>query len=142
MGKLWNTVWALLRKYRRFIVYAFYGTLAALLNIVCYWLLYEKAGLGNTPSTVLAFLAAMFFAFVANKFLVFESRDAHGAAFWREAASFFACRLLTGALDVLIMYLAVDRMGWNGVLWKLVSNVAVTVLNYVASRFFIFKKKL
>ena len=133
---------ALLRKYRRFIVYAFYGTLAALLNIVCYWLLYEKAGMGNTPSTVLAFLAAMIFAFVTNKLLVFESRGTHGVDFWREAVSFFACRLLTGALDVLIMYLAVDLMAWNGVLWKIVSNVVVTVLNYVASRFFVFKKKL
>ncbi len=131
---------ALARKYRRLIVYVFYGALAALLNIVCYWLLYEKAGLGNTPSTVLAFLAAVIFAFFTNKLLVFESRVARGAAFWREAASFFACRLLTGALDVLIMFLAVERMGWNGVVWKIISNVVVTVLNYAASRFFIFKK--
>lgn len=136
-----DTIKGLLGKYRRFIVYAFYGALAALLNIVCYWLLYEKAGLDNTPSTVLAFLAAMIFAFFTNKLLVFESRDTRGARFWREAVSFFACRLLTGALDVLIMYLAVDRMAWNGVLWKIISNIAVTVLNYAASRFFIFRKK-
>ena len=141
MEKLISRARALLRQYRRLIVYVFYGGLAALLNIVCYWLLYEKVHLGNTPSTVLAFLAAVVFAFFTNKLLVFESRDTHGADFWREALSFFACRIFTGALDVLIMYLAVDLMAWNGVLWKIISNVVITILNYVASRFFIFKKK-
>ena len=58
-----------------------------------------------------------------------------------EAGSFLAARVATGVLDVLIMYLAVDVMGWNGTVWKLISNVVVVILNYIASRLFIFRKK-
>ena len=58
----------------------------------------------------------------------------------RELASFFGCRLLTGALDVAIMAYCVDFRGGNGLLWKLLSNILVIVLNYAASKLFIFKK--
>lgn len=103
--------------------------------MACYWLAHDEAGLGSTASTVIAWLAAVIFAFVTNKLLVFQSRR-DGL---RELASFFACRIATGALDVAIMYVAVDRLGMNGLLWKLISNVAVTILNYAASRLFIFR---
>ena len=39
------------------------------------------------------------------------------------------------------MYAAVDVMGWNAMVWKLISNVIVIVLNYVASKLVIFKKQ-
>lgn len=39
------------------------------------------------------------------------------------------------------MYLAVDVLHGNGTVWKLISNVIVIVLNYVASKLIIFKKK-
>ena len=58
----------------------------------------------------------------------------------RELASFFGCRALTGVLDVGIMAFCVDFMGQNGLLWKFISNVLVVVLNYIASKWFIFKK--
>ena len=43
-------------------------------------------------------------------------------------------------LDVLIMYLAVDVMHWNSMVWKMISNVIVIVLNYIASKLVIFRK--
>ena len=40
------------------------------------------------------------------------------------------------------MYVSVDRWGWNGLLMKLISDFVVTLVNFVASKFFIFKKKV
>ena len=57
-----------------------------------------------------------------------------------EIPTFFGARIATGLLDVLIMYLAVDVMQWNGMIWKLISNVIVIVLNYIASKLVIFRK--
>ena len=56
-------------------------------------------------------------------------------------AAFLGARLGTGLLDMLIMYLCVDLLGWNDMVMKLASNVIVVILNYILSKFFIFKKK-
>lgn len=59
----------------------------------------------------------------------------------KEAISFVSCQLLTEILDVVIVYVAVDSMQWNGMLWKIISNELVIILNYVASKLVIFKMK-
>lgn len=59
----------------------------------------------------------------------------------KEIPAFFGCRLATGILDVGIMYVAVDVANANGTVWKIVSNVLVIIINYVASKLVIFKKK-
>lgn len=128
----------LYRGHRQIVSYLFFGVCSAALNLLCYTAAYELAGLSNTLSTVLAWLAAVLFAFFTNKLLVFRSRGATASRDLGEFVSFFGCRILTGALDVAIMALAVDRLHGNGVLWKLLSNVVVTVLNYLASKLFIF----
>lgn len=46
---------------------------------------------------------------------------------------------MTGILDVVIMAIAVDYLKWNSLIWKLISNIIVTIINYVASKFIIFK---
>lgn len=135
-----ETVKRLLREHGEIVSYLFFGVCAMLVNMAVYYVLYELLDVGNVPATVLAWLAAVLFAFFTNKRYVFKSRRETGTGFLAEFTSFFGCRVLTGALDVAIMAVAVDRLHGNGVLWKLISNVIVTVLNYVASKFFIFKK--
>ncbi len=132
---------SLLRRYRRMISYLFFGVLTTAVNTVVYILLYDVGNIGNVPSTIIAWLIAVLFAFFTNKFFVFNSRRENKAGLIGEFASFFCCRILTGVLDVAIMAIAVDRLHLNAVIWKLISNIIVTVLNYFASRFFIFHAK-
>ncbi len=130
----------LYQKYRQIFWYLFFGVCTMILNTVCYTVLYELLAVPNVPSTVIAWLAAVIVAFVTNKLVVFESRGRAGKGLF-ELVSFFGCRVATGLLDVLIMWIAVDLLAGNSVLWKLVSNVIITVLNYIVSKFFIFKSK-
>ena len=131
---------SLYQKYRQIFWYLFFGVCTMILNTVCYTVLYELLEVPNVPSTVIAWLAAVIVAFVTNKLVVFESRGRAGKGLF-ELVSFFGCRVATGLLDVLIMWIAVDLLAGNSVLWKLVSNVIITVLNYIVSKFFIFKSK-
>ena len=71
----------------------------------------------------------------------FGDKDTLGKAIGKEFAAFLGARLGTGLLDMLIMYLCVDLLGWNDMVMKLASNVIVVILNYILSKFFIFKKK-
>lgn len=132
---------ALIMKYRSLILYAFFGVLTTLVNMAAYWLCFDVLGIPNVPATVIAWVLAVSFAFITNKLWVFESRSFDGKTLGREIPAFFGARLLTGLLDVGIMYAAVDVMGWNAMVWKLISNVIVIVLNYVASKLVIFKKQ-
>lgn len=127
-------------KYKSIILYLFFGVCTTAINMVCYGILYHSFKIGNVTSTVIAWLAAVVFAFITNKRFVFESKRTKVSEELVEFASFFGCRLMTGVLDVVIMVVAVDIMQWNALFWKLVSNVVVTIINYVASKFVIFKK--
>lgn len=129
-----------LRKNKQLLLYLFFGICTTAINTICYWLLYDALTLSNIVSTILAWLAAVLFAFVTNKVFVFESKRTNTTDRINEVISFFGCRLLTGILDVAIMAFAVDMLQWNGLLWKLISNIIVTIINYIASKYLIFRK--
>ncbi len=126
-------------RYKRFIMYAVFGVLTTLVNMVSYYLCFRVADIPNVASTVIAWVLAVLFAFITNKLWVFDSRSFSVKVLRHEIPAFYGARLVTGILDVGIMYLAVDQLHLNPTLWKLVSNVLVIVINYIASRFFIFR---
>lgn len=132
---------ALILKYQDMILYVFFGALATLVNTASYYLCYNIIGMSNVPSVIIAWLLAVVFAFFTNKLWVFKSKSFAPDVLKHEIPTFFGARLLTGLLDLGIMYLAVDVLHGNGTVWKLISNILVIILNYVASKLIIFKKK-
>lgn len=136
-----NLLKKLLEKYSSFVSYIIFGVLTTLVNIVTYNLCYYSVGLGNTFSNIVAWILAVAFAYFTNKIWVFESKSWKWEVLRREVPAFVSCRLATGILDIVIMYVCVDLMGWNAFLMKIASNVLVIILNYVFSKLVIFKKK-
>lgn len=131
----------LFQKYRRQILYLFFGGCTTLVNIVVYFLCYKICGIPNVPANILAWVFAVLFAFVTNKIWVFESRSLSFAVLLKECAAFFAARILTGLLDIGIMFATVDHFHRSALIWKVISNIIVIIFNYIASKRFIFKKK-
>ena len=129
------------RKHHQIISYLFFGVCTTILNMAVYAMLYEWLGISNVESTTIAWLLAVLFAYVTNKTLVFKSKRENKTQQLTEFVSFFACRAITGLLDIAIMFISVDYMGWNALVWKLISNIIVTVANYIASKFWIFQAK-
>ena len=126
---------------RETILYLFFGFCTVGVNVVSYALLYDFLRLSNLWSSSLAWLAAVVFAYITNQKYVFHSTPTSAREYAKEFLNFFTCRTLTGVLDVVIMLLAVDYMHWNDVVWKLISSIIVTVVNYFASKHFVFSKK-
>lgn len=69
----------------------------------------------------------MAFVLITNKLWVFDSKAFAGKTLIHEIWTFTAARLLTGALDVGVMFLAVDLLGRNAALRKLLSNIIVII---------------
>ena len=129
----------IIKKYQSVIMYGLFGVLTTIVNIAVYYVCYHKLLISNLASTAIAWFLAVVFAFFTNKIWVFDSRTFETKILVREMIAFFSCRILTGLLDMLIMYIAVDRMMWNEMIWKAFSNLLVIVLNYIASKLVIFK---
>lgn len=127
------------QKHKQIILYLFFGICTTAINTICYGVLHELLCVDNIPSTILAWLAAVIFAFITNKMFVFKSKRLRTSERLKELTSFFGCRIMTGILDVVIMAVAVDYLKWNSLIWKLISNIVVTAINYLASKFMIFK---
>lgn len=132
---------ALFKKYRSMILYIVFGIITTIVNMGVYWFCYNVTGIANLPSTIIAWFAAVVIAYATNKVWVFDSRSFAPKVLIYELITFFACRILTGLLDVAIMYMAVDMMQLNGIIFKFISNVLVIILNFIASKLVIFIKK-
>lgn len=130
----------LLIKYKALILYLVFGVLSTLINWGAYYLCYNIFIIPNVISTIIAWVLAVIFAFITNKLWVFNSKSFEAKSLLHEIWTFTAARLLTGFLDVAIMFLAVDIFAWNSTLWKMISNIIVVILNYVFSKLIVFKK--
>jgi len=136
-----NNVKQLLAKYRDVIAYIIVGSLATLINAVSYFVLFKTLKSSNVASTAIAWMVAVLFAFVANKIFVFRSQCWSPKLIAREVGIFFGFRAVTGILDLCFMWLTVDILLWNGILMKIISNTIITIINYFASKLYIFKKE-
>ena len=136
-----NFVIKMIKKYKSFIAYGVFGVLTTIVNIVTYNYCYNHLGISNTLSNIAAWILAVAFAYLTNKVWVFDSKSWKREVLRREILAFISCRLATGILDIIIMYICVDIIGWHALLMKIISNVLVIILNYVFSKLVIFKKK-
>lgn len=131
----------LVEKYHDVIPYTVFGVLTTLVNILTYWLFAHFLHISIMTSTVLSWVLSVLFAYVTNRKWVFRSDAAAARAILREMSLFFSCRLATGALDWLNMFLFAKTLGWNDVWVKTISNVVVIIVNYAASKLLIFRHR-
>jgi putative flippase GtrA len=123
------------------IAYVLFGAVTTAANLIVYYLCYDLMGIGNDLSVVLAWVAAVLVAFLTNKPFVFESHDWSPRVLFPEALHFFGCRLGTGVLELALMHVTVEVLRFPGLLMKLLVNILVIVLNYVASKLLVFRNK-
>ena len=130
----------LLKKYRELLLYGIFGVVTTVVNVVVYWLCYERCGVGSDSSVVIAWIVAVLVAFVTNKLWVFDSKSWAPRVALPEALNFFGFRLGTGVLELVLMHVLVTMLGLPGTLMKLSVNVIVIILNYIASKLVIFRR--
>lgn len=130
----------LLNRYKELILYGIFGLGATFINIIAYWLFFSIFHLYFMLANGLAWLLAFIFAFLTNKLFVFESKNFRGTVAVQEMISFLFTRVFTGVLDMTLMWLMVDMGKVSGVYAKIFVNVIVILVNYVMSKFWVFRK--
>lgn len=132
---------SLVEKYWDIITYLIFGVLTTVVNYMVYLPAYNFLGLSASVSNMLSWAVAVAFAYLTNKPFVFKSHDWSRKTVIPELTKFVSCRIASGAMETIILLLAVDLLGWNGNIWKLVTQVMVVILNYVFSKLIVFRKK-
>ena len=132
---------SLIEKYWDVLSYLFFGVLTTVVNYLIYLPVYNFCGLSAALSNMIAWVGAVIFAFLTNKPFVFRSHDWSAKTVVPELTKFVSCRIASGVLETVILFLAVDCMNWNGNIWKLVTQVLVIIINYVGSKLLVFRKE-
>lgn len=127
-------------RHKDVLLYLIFGVLTTGVNYIVYYPLYNIAGISATCSTIIAWFCAVIFAFLTNKPIVFSSTDWRIQTVLSELWKFFAGRVASGATETLIMYLAVEVAQLDGNIVKLVASILVVIMNYFASKLFVFNK--
>ncbi|MCC8059421.1 MAG: GtrA family protein [Clostridiales bacterium] len=126
---------------RETIAYLITGVMTTLVDWVSYALL-RHANVDYRVATVASWAIAVLFAYVTNKFFVFRSMSVNPGLLWKEFTAFVACRLVTGIFTLIAMMVMVDGLGIKqDFICKVVVSAISLVLNYLFSKWFIFKKK-
>lgn len=132
---------ALIEKYWDILIYLVFGVLTTVVNYAVYLPVYNFCGISAAVSNMIAWVVAVIFAFLTNKPFVFHSYDWSAKTVVPELIKFVSCRLASGVMETVILFLAVDCMNWDGNIWKLITQVLVIIINYVGSKLLVFRNK-
>ena len=127
-------------KYKEVILYLFFGGCSTLVNIVTYGIGTIVLEWDVVSANILAWVCSVIFAYLTNKFFVFESKTNDLNTLFKEILSFFSARIVTLLLDVAIMKFGI-YFGINDLIMKVIANIFVIIANYIFSKLFIFKKE-
>ena len=143
-------------QFKELVKYLIFGVLTTVVSLLSFK--FFDAVLGQRLyliSNILSWILAVAFAFVTNKLWVFRSKNTEKKVIFRELFSFVTARILSllieeGGLWLLIDVLNMGKMQSfkifsftvNGnLLAKVIMQVVVVILNYIFSKFIIFKKR-
>lgn len=116
------------------ISYIFVGGCTTLVNFIVYFLLISYLGTSWLVANVISWVAAVIFAYFANKQFVFKS---HNDSI-QEAYQFFILRLLTLVVESSLLFIFIQLCGVNEMVSKVVVSVITVVSNYGLCKFKIF----
>ena len=124
--------------------YLICGFLTTAVDFAVYTVL-RHVDIGVGISQALSWMAAVLFAYVVNKLIVFRNYNMSSSYLVKESGAFVAARAFSGVVTWVLMVVMVKLGGDRGFIYELfckfTSSVLNMVLNYVFSKLWIFKNK-
>lgn len=130
-------------KYEEIISYLIVGGLTTMVSLITYYLLVytildPNIGIELQIANIVSWIFSVTFAYFTNRKYVFKSKNKIS---FKEGISFYISRIGTLFLDMLMMCVFVTVLGFNDKIIKFVVQIIVIILNYILSKFIVFKKK-
>lgn len=117
-----------------------FGVLTTIINLTSYYFFSKIININYLISNIISWIISVIFSYITNKLYVFNSKDKRMDVIVKEFIKFINCRLTSGFIEVLLLFLLVDIMKINDIISKLAIGVIVVVLNFIFSKIFVFQK--
>lgn len=140
MKNLMQKVKELIKKYEELIKYLIIGVLTTVINYIVFVIFVNAIKVDMHVSNIIAWIVSVIFAYFTNKLFVFESKSFKFDVLAKEIISFGAARVFSLLLEEVILYVFVNLLNMNKLIIKLIANIIVIIVNYILSKFIIFKK--
>lgn len=127
------------RAHKEILLYLFFGGLAVVLNLALFAVFEYVLGLNELVNNMICWVICVLVQFFTNRTWVFPTRSESAAAFWKQMAEFFGGRLFTLAVEEIILLVFIIWLGFDAMVVKTTAQVLVIVLNYLVSKFWVFK---
>lgn len=125
-----------MRLEKELVFYVIFGILTTLVNILVYLFFTRLIGIDYIISNVFAWFFSVLFAYITNRIWVFESNNEN---ILKEIILFFSGRLFSGVVDTALMFIFIDLLFISDSISKIIIQIIVVVLNYIISKFIVFK---
>lgn len=130
----------LFNKYKEIILYVVFGGLTTIVNFIVFFSL-NMFGMNYLMRNAIAIIVSIMFAYITNKICVFNTESNSIKSIVLEFTKFISCRGFSALCDMFCMYVIVSLMNLSEIFAKIVTGIIVILLNYVFSKYFIFKKE-
>ena len=125
------------KKHRELVVYLVCGFLTFVVSMVVYALLSEVFKINVLVANIITWIIAVYFAFSVNRKFVFRSNG----NFTSELIQFYLGRVVTLVVEQAMLYIFIIRLMFNNMTIKSIAQVVIIILNYIISKFIVFKKE-
>lgn len=131
----------LMKKYEELIMYIIVGVCTMIVSLVSYFIMANTLQVYYQAANIISWVLAVAFAYVTNKKYVFKSPYTSVQATTKELVSFVSSRVASLLVEILSMFFFVQVCQIDDNIVKLMNQVLVTVLNYIFSKFWVFRKE-
>ena len=131
-------MFARFEKYKALILYGIFGVTTTIINVVSYALML-LSGINVQVAVVVSWLLAVIVAYFTNRVWVFNSGAVTKLELLREFISFMLARLATLVVEMVIIWFGVQLLNQDPIVWKIIDNIVVIILNYIISKLIVFK---
>ena len=128
------------RKHRELITYLFVGGITSVIGMGGYWLLLFF-GFSPVSANIFSWVAAVAFAYVANKKLVFQNQTKGLQQLLRQVTAFVSSRVFSLVVETVLIWAGTDLLQIDKYLIKIPVAVIVIILNYLTGKFVVFVKR-
>lgn len=138
----WNWGWNIYYKNVEFWNYIIVGLLTTIVSLIVYFGLTRTVLNIDIPiqlqiANITSWIVAVLFAYITNRIFVFKSKNKKIVS---EFAMFVVSRIASLLMDMFCMFMIVSVFSLSDIIGKIVSQVVVTIANYIFSKIFVFKK--
>ena len=125
---------------KEIILYAIFGVLTTLVNIVCFYILTKFINLEENFSNSISIIAAILFAYFTNRKFVFNSTETTAKQKLTEFGKFNLGRAFSMIVGLVGFFLMFNKASIDEFISKILISIIVIILNFFISKFFAFKK--